>query len=105
MTAANKWTNDDNILFPHYERDELLSCWRVKPIPDDWKVIFKTVGCNTPEQVAKMMEYYQERAASDDSEKKSELYAKIIATTTMHYRRVFLDELENNPLIFQEKAF
>ena len=96
MTSANNWTIDDSILCPHYERDHLLSCWRLKPIPDDWKVMFKAVGFNTPEQVAKMMEFYTERAATNDPEKKAELYAKIVATTTMHYRRIFIDELENN---------
>ena len=36
LIAENGWTIDDNILVPEYEWDELLGCWREKPIPDTW---------------------------------------------------------------------
>ena len=41
-------------------------------------------------------------AATDDLDLKSCLYGKIVKVTSMHYRRLFNDELENNKKIFPE---
>ena len=44
ILKQQKWSMDDNLLYPHYEEDKLLNCFR--EIPNAFPEFFKEIGFN-----------------------------------------------------------